>query len=368
MGYSWFRLYSEMLSDRKVARAARMAGCERATAVGVWVGMMCLASESSERGRLLLAPGVPFTGPDIAEEVGCAETTVAGLLDAFERLEMVTRDGDVLAIVHWNERQYESDKSTARVRRHRARKRSGNVPETLPERSGNAPDTDSDTDTESDQKQNHHPAPPHDDDDDKDDDCTPPPPPGDRDLLRERWQETVAGGRALTRADYDDLRTRVAAYGEPVLLEALERMRAQPRERWCRKYVDITLENMADESRPPPEPPPIDQPQDEGLETVAQVPWWSEFAARVRAAVPELVFETWLADAVPVDYSDSVLVLGVGGAMAKDWLENRLYGALQRAASEAAGRTVSVRFMARANRRAPPGVALGEACAVTEGT
>jgi len=103
MAYPWFRLYSEMLSDRKLARAARLAGCERATAVGVWVGMMCLASESSERGRLLLAPGVPFSGADIAEEVGCGEETVAGLLDAFARLEMVAWQGDALAIVGWRQ-------------------------------------------------------------------------------------------------------------------------------------------------------------------------------------------------------------------------------------------------------------------------
>jgi hypothetical protein len=48
----------------------------------------------------------------------------------------------------WNNRQYQSDKSTERVRKHRKNKDQGNVTETPKERSGNAPDTDTDTDTE----------------------------------------------------------------------------------------------------------------------------------------------------------------------------------------------------------------------------
>jgi len=362
MAYPWFRLYSEMLSDRKLARAARLAGCERATAVGVWVGMMCLASESSERGKLLLAPGVPFSGTDIAEEVGCGEETVAGLLDAFARLEMVAWEGDALAITHWGERQYESDKSTARVRKHRARKKQGgNVSETLPERSRNAPDTDSDTDTESDQTQNHHHPAPQGGDDDDDDDRPAPPPPGSKPGAWERWQATLGGRGALDR---QDCAARVGAYGEPAVIEAIERMREQPRERWCLKYVDVTLDNLAEESRPPPEPPPINEPQTEREEPVAEVPWWGDFATRVRGAVAEQVFELYLARALPVAYSDSVLVLGIGDAYGKEWCENRLYKAIQRAASEAAGRSVSVRFIVLGNRRAPPGVAMGEAATV----
>jgi hypothetical protein len=45
----------------------------------------------------------------------------------------------------WNKRQYVSDKSTDRVRKHRKNKETGNVSETLPERSCNGPDTDTDT-------------------------------------------------------------------------------------------------------------------------------------------------------------------------------------------------------------------------------
>lgn len=46
----------------------------------------------------------------------------------------------------WNKRQYVSDISTNRVRKHRKTKETGNVPETLQKRFGNGPDTDTDTD------------------------------------------------------------------------------------------------------------------------------------------------------------------------------------------------------------------------------
>jgi hypothetical protein len=48
----------------------------------------------------------------------------------------------------WNERQFVSDVSTKRVRKHRKNKETGNVSTPLPKRKRNAPDTDTDTDTE----------------------------------------------------------------------------------------------------------------------------------------------------------------------------------------------------------------------------
>ncbi len=46
----------------------------------------------------------------------------------------------------WDARQYKSDNSTSRVRKYRKTKETGNVSETLRNRFGNGPDTDTDTD------------------------------------------------------------------------------------------------------------------------------------------------------------------------------------------------------------------------------
>ena len=126
---TWFRFYSEAVSDRKVARTAKIVGVDKALVVGVWAGLLSLASESPERGALLLAPGLPFTVADMAEEIGCSEETMQAILVQFDTLDMVGWDGDTLIVSHWSERQFESDNSTERVRRFRERKaqRCGNV-------------------------------------------------------------------------------------------------------------------------------------------------------------------------------------------------------------------------------------------------
>jgi hypothetical protein len=183
-------------------------------------------------------------------------------------------------------------------------------------------------------------------------------------LARERWHETLSTGRGLSRTDRSDLDARVQTFGAAAVLEALERMRAQPRERWCRRYLDVTLENMADEDRPPP----IELPDEPRPLRVVALPWWPDFAARLRAAVPAATFATWLADLLPVSCDEGVLLLAANGAIGREWCEQRLYGALQRCATEAAGRALSVRFTVRGNRRAPPGAALGEVCVAAEAT
>ena len=82
---------------------------------------------------------------------------------------MVERN-EGITVINWDKRQFKSDSSTDRVRRHRGRKAEeetvdGNGGETLQERSGNAPDTDTDQDTESEEETESPsdlPAPPQD--------------------------------------------------------------------------------------------------------------------------------------------------------------------------------------------------------------
>jgi len=132
MPMPWFRLYSELLTDRKITYTARMTGQSRVVVVGTWAGLLCLANDSPERGTLLLAPGMPYTVEDLAEEVGTDTETCAQLIEAFETLQMLTQNDGVWYITQWQSRQFQSDDSTARVqawRERKAQKPSGdNVP------------------------------------------------------------------------------------------------------------------------------------------------------------------------------------------------------------------------------------------------
>lgn len=126
---TWFRFYSEALNDRKIGRTAKTLGTDKVVVIGIWAGILSLASESPERGALLLAPGVPFTVEDMANEIGCDLEIMRAVVSQFDMLDMVGWDGDTLIVSHWSDRQFESDNSTERVRRFRERKaqRCGNV-------------------------------------------------------------------------------------------------------------------------------------------------------------------------------------------------------------------------------------------------
>ena len=67
--------------------------------------------------------------------------------EAKRRLMEVALIGKDWQIPSWDRRQYISDSSTQRVRKYRKSKETGNVPETLRNRFGNAPDTDTEEDS-----------------------------------------------------------------------------------------------------------------------------------------------------------------------------------------------------------------------------
>jgi len=147
----WFRFYSEAISDKKLRRIARTTNQAPATVIGIWTILLSIASESPERGRLLLSAGVPATDDDIADLAGC---NVTETLLQLEEIGLITRCNDVLSITAWQKRQYTSDSSAERVKQYRERLKTAPITPnvTAEKRYSNAdvtpPDTDTDTETE----------------------------------------------------------------------------------------------------------------------------------------------------------------------------------------------------------------------------
>lgn len=145
----WFRFYSEAIGDPKMRRIARSTKTAPATVVGVWAILLSIASDSPERGRLIMG-SVPATADDISDLAG-VET--AAILDAMLDLGMLAAD-DILGlyIPNWDKRQYASDTSTPRVQAWRS-KNKGKGGETLQQRSSNGGGNVSETDQKQIQKQ-----------------------------------------------------------------------------------------------------------------------------------------------------------------------------------------------------------------------
>jgi hypothetical protein len=124
----WFRFYDDTVNDPKVQRLS-------GEMFKAWVNLLCIASKHD--GVLPSISDIAFTLriPEDKAETRIKFFIENGLLD----------DGETGMSPHnWNGRQYKSDDSSERVKRHRQRKR--NVTVTASE---TPPDTETDTETES---------------------------------------------------------------------------------------------------------------------------------------------------------------------------------------------------------------------------
>lgn len=137
----WFRFYVEAPADRKVRR---MKPEHR----WVWVCVLCAARSSPTPGELWVAPGDPMTVDDLADLAGVPSKVAAAAVAHMVRLGMVA-GSEPWTVPAWGDRQYESDTSTERVKKHRAKQAGndvGTVDGTFHERSSNAPETETETD------------------------------------------------------------------------------------------------------------------------------------------------------------------------------------------------------------------------------
>lgn len=118
----WFRFYSETLTDRKIDRICRITEQPKVVIIGAWSILMALANDSPIRGILLLTEDMPFTLEELADEMGLPVNMALSILDEFERFDMLHQNDGTYYLTNWDKRQFTSDSSTERVRRHRERK------------------------------------------------------------------------------------------------------------------------------------------------------------------------------------------------------------------------------------------------------
>lgn len=133
----WFRFYDEALDDPKVQRLSPQL-------FKTWVNLLCLASK--EDGKLPSNDDIAFrlriSVQDAALQI--EDLILAGLIDLDARGNRAPHN--------WSERQYASDSSAERMRKHRKSKKEKTCDVTCDGRDekSDAVDTDSEADTEKD--------------------------------------------------------------------------------------------------------------------------------------------------------------------------------------------------------------------------
>jgi hypothetical protein len=132
----WYRAYAGTIKDDKLAEAAVVAGCSRSVVIATWHAILESAAETAGGGRF------DTTSRRVAAALGEPASVIEAVFSAMQEIGLVSGS----EIPAWKRRQYESDNSTERSRRHREAARNGNA--TLQGRCATPPDTETDTDTE----------------------------------------------------------------------------------------------------------------------------------------------------------------------------------------------------------------------------
>jgi chromosomal replication initiator protein len=78
---------------------------------------------------------------------------------------------------------------------------------------------------------------------------------------------------------------------------------------------------------------------------------WHAALGELQLQMTKATFDTWVKPTYAMGYEDETLVVGVRNAYAKQWLENRLYGMIQRTLNHLLGRSAEVKFVLNPNSR-----------------
>ena len=154
----WFRVYSEILDDKKLKRIYRATEFSKVEVIGVWICLLSLANECEDRGRLLISEGIPYELIDLSAETGMPEDDLERMLGLFEKYNMLQKNDGGWEIENWDGRQFKSDNSTERVRKWREKqhKNSATSQDNNVKRYSNVIDTEQNrTESESDTEQEY---------------------------------------------------------------------------------------------------------------------------------------------------------------------------------------------------------------------
>jgi hypothetical protein len=137
----WYRAYEGTVTDAKLGEVSLIAECSRSVAIAAWHCILESAATSNAGGAFDASPRrvavILYEKPSLIEAV----------FDAFRELGMIQEN----VVTSWKNRQYESDSSTERARKHRQAKRDKtkrNGHATLQKQPVTSPDTEADTEKE----------------------------------------------------------------------------------------------------------------------------------------------------------------------------------------------------------------------------
>lgn len=130
----WYRAYEGTVTDAKLGEVALVAKCSRSVAIAAWHAILESAATVNDGGRF------DVTARRVAVILCEPVEIIDAVFSEMQQIGMISGS----CVAAWARRQFESDSSTERSRRHRERAKASDA--TLQERSATPPYTDTETD------------------------------------------------------------------------------------------------------------------------------------------------------------------------------------------------------------------------------
>lgn len=141
----WYRAYEGTVTDAKLAETALIANTSRSVVIATWHAILESCAITQGNGRF------ETTARRIAASLGEPVAIIEMVFVGLNEVKMIENN----VVVAWSKRQFESDISTERSRKHR--KASRNVNAALQQQHATPPETETETDSKTEIKKESSP-------------------------------------------------------------------------------------------------------------------------------------------------------------------------------------------------------------------
>lgn len=99
----WVKITTDMFDNRKIKHLRKLP--DGNSIVLIWVMLLTMAGRCNAGGMIFLTENIPYTPKMLADELGFELSTIQLALEALERLNMISRNEDMLFISGWEDHQ-----------------------------------------------------------------------------------------------------------------------------------------------------------------------------------------------------------------------------------------------------------------------
>ena len=108
----WFKVEVNIFSNRKIQIMLNLPDGD--TYFRIWIQLIALAVQCNNNGKIEIGDGKPMTIQNFSKIMGKSNRKIEKILDKFQELEMIIKEGDTFLIKNWE--KYQSIDKYNRIR------------------------------------------------------------------------------------------------------------------------------------------------------------------------------------------------------------------------------------------------------------